>query len=88
MSAHHTPCTQIDAISRSEFIARFGSPDLNGALCGYTRELDTITVLTLLCHARPRRVLEIGTALGHMTANFTRWTTMMPTSSRSISSAG
>ena len=31
-------------------------------------------MLTLLCHARPRRVLEIGTALGHMTANLTRWT--------------
>jgi glycosyltransferase involved in cell wall biosynthesis len=28
----------------------------------------------LLQYARPRRVLEIGTALGHMTANFTRWT--------------
>ena len=31
-------------------------------------------VLTLLQHARPRAVLEIGTALGHMTANLTRWT--------------
>ena len=25
-------------------------------------------------HANPRRVLEVGTALGHMTANLTRWT--------------
>ena len=49
-------------------------PDLYGALCGYTREDDTRAVLTLLVHARPRRVLEIGTALGHMTANLTRWT--------------
>jgi hypothetical protein len=31
-------------------------------------------VLTLLVHARPRRVLEVGTALGHMTANLTHWT--------------
>ena len=61
-------------MSRAEFAARFGSPDLAGALCGYTREADTRTVLTLLVHARPRRVLEIGTALGHMTANLTRWT--------------
>ena len=37
-------------------------------------QIDTHAVLTLLAHARPRRVLEIGTALGHMTANFTRWT--------------
>ena len=31
-------------------------------------------MLTLLSHARPRRVLEIGTGPGHMTANLTRWT--------------
>ncbi len=31
-------------------------------------------MLTLLCHARARRVLEVGTAAGHMAANFTRWT--------------
>ena len=31
-------------------------------------------MLTLLLHARPSRVLEIGTGLGHMTANLTRWT--------------
>ncbi len=31
-------------------------------------------MLTLLCHAVPKRVLEIGTALGHMTANLTGWT--------------
>ena len=42
--------------------------------CGYTRENDTRVVLTLLVHARPRRVLEIGTGLGHMAANLTRWT--------------
>jgi hypothetical protein len=64
--------TQILGMSRVEFSARFGRPDLNGALCGYTREDDTRAVLTLLCHAAPRRILEIGTALGHMTANLTR----------------
>ena len=41
---------------------------------GYTREDDTRAVLTRLVHVRPRRVLEVGTALGHMTANLTRWT--------------
>ena len=65
---------RILTMSRAEFDARFGTPSLGGALCGYTREADTRTVLTLLVHARPRRVLEVGTALGHMTANLTRWT--------------
>src|SRR5262245_41807913 len=60
--------------SRAEFASRFGSPDVTNALCGYTREADTQAVLALLVHARPRRVLEVGTALGHMTANLTRWT--------------
>jgi len=61
-------------MSRAEFTGRFGSPDVTGALCGYTLEADTHAVRTLLGNARPRRVLEVGTALGHMTANFTRWT--------------
>jgi len=56
-------------MSRAEFAGRFGSPDVTGALSGYTLEADTHAVLTLLAYARPRRVLEVGTALGHMTAN-------------------
>jgi glycosyltransferase involved in cell wall biosynthesis len=66
--------TQIVSMSRGDFVATFGAPDVNGAICGYTRQDDTRVVLTLLVHASPKRVLEIGTALGHMTANFTRWT--------------
>jgi hypothetical protein len=61
-------------MTRGEFAAMFGEPDVNGAICGYTRAEDTRAVLTLLVHARPNRVLEIGTSLGHMTANLTRWT--------------
>ena len=61
-------------MSRTAFAERFGRPDVRGALCGYIREDGTRAVLTLLLHARPNRVLEIGTALGHMTANLTRWT--------------
>jgi hypothetical protein len=68
------PATAIRSLSRAEFAARFGNPQIRGALCGYTREADTRAVLTLLIHARPRRVLEVGTALGHMTANLTCWT--------------
>ncbi len=66
--------TRIGTMNRAEFAERFGCPDVCEALCGYTREDDTRAVLTLLVHARPRRVLEVGTALGHMTANLTRWT--------------
>src|SRR5271166_1941027 len=65
---------RIVSMSRAEFAERFGCPDVRGALCGYTREDDTRVVLTLLLHARPQNVLEIGTGLGHMTANLTRWT--------------
>jgi predicted O-methyltransferase YrrM len=64
---------QVATISQVEFAERFGCPDVRGALCGYTRELDTRLVLTLLVQANPRRVLEIGTAFGHMTANLCRW---------------
>jgi hypothetical protein len=69
-----TSSARILTMSRAEFDAGFGKPNLAGGLCGYTREADTRTVLTLLVYARPWRVLEIGTALGHMTANLTRWT--------------
>ena len=62
------------SMGRAEFAGRFGSPDVSRALCGYTRAADTHAVLTLLAHAQPRRVLEVGTAFGHMTANLTEWT--------------
>ena len=74
MSTRQPPPTQLLTMPRSEFAGRFGSAAFTGAVCGYTREADTHAVLTLLNYARPRRVLEIGTAMGHMTANFTRWT--------------
>src|SRR5262249_29865785 len=73
-SSHPPSPPRILAMSRPGFAGRFGSPDVTRALCGYTLEGDTRAVLTLLEYARPRRVLEVGTALGHMTANFTRWT--------------
>jgi hypothetical protein len=53
---------------------RFGNPDLSGALYNDTREADARTVLTLLTHARPRRMLEVGTAPGHMRAYLARST--------------
>jgi glycosyltransferase involved in cell wall biosynthesis len=71
--SEETP-TVVLSMGRVEFAARFGSPDVSRALSGYTRAADTRAVLTLLAHARPRRVLEVGTALGHMTANLTEWT--------------
>ena len=74
MSILATTSARIVTISRAEFCWQFGSPNLVRGICGYTREEDTRAVLTLLCHAQPLRVLEIGTAFGHMTANLTRWT--------------
>jgi glycosyltransferase involved in cell wall biosynthesis/predicted O-methyltransferase YrrM len=65
--------TRIISLSRAEFVRRFGDLDTSRALCGYTPPGDTHAVLTLLAHARPARVLEIGTAYGDMTANLTEW---------------
>jgi glycosyltransferase involved in cell wall biosynthesis len=66
--------TTVLTMGQADFVARFGAPNVSRALCGYTRAVDTHAVLTLLAHAWPRRVLEVGTALGHMTANLTEWT--------------
>ncbi len=74
MSTQQPRPTPILTMSHPEFVSRFGSNAFTAAVCGYTREADTHAVLTILNYARPRRVLEIGTALGHMTANLTRWT--------------
>ena len=65
--------TRITTLSRPEFAGRYGNPDTARALCGYTPPEDTHAVLTLLAHARPLRILEIGTAFGHMTANLAEW---------------
>jgi Methyltransferase domain/Glycosyl transferase family 2 len=65
--------TRIVSLSRLDFSRRYGDPDTTRALCGYTPPGDTHAVLTLLAYARPLRILEIGTALGHMTANLTEW---------------
>jgi tetratricopeptide (TPR) repeat protein/predicted O-methyltransferase YrrM len=56
------------------FHHRFGAPDTARAIHRFTPPIDTHVVLALLAHASPRRVLEVGTAGGHMTANLTEWT--------------
>lgn len=68
------PRTRFVDLSRQAFAARFGDPDTRAALSGFTPPHDTHAVLTLVAHLRPRRVLEIGTAAGHMTANLTAFT--------------
>jgi GT2 family glycosyltransferase/glycosyltransferase involved in cell wall biosynthesis/tetratricopeptide (TPR) repeat protein len=60
-------------LSAADFAARFGSPDTRRALSAFTPPADTHAVLALLAWAGGRRVLEIGTAAGHMTANLTEW---------------
>jgi glycosyltransferase involved in cell wall biosynthesis/tetratricopeptide (TPR) repeat protein len=65
---------RFQALSWEEFHSDFGMADTVRAIHSYTSPGDTHAVLTLLCHVRARRVLEVGTAGGHMTANFTEWT--------------
>src|SRR5439155_18418887 len=65
---------RVEVLSLDEFHGRFGNPDTSRAIHSFTPPGDTHLVLTLLAHARARRVLEVGTAGGHMTANLTEWT--------------
>jgi predicted O-methyltransferase YrrM len=74
MTAPAVPSARIPTLSQAEFDARFDAPGLNGTRCGCTHKVDTRTVIVLLAHARPWRVLEVGKALGHLTANLTRLT--------------
>jgi glycosyltransferase involved in cell wall biosynthesis len=60
-------------VSLAEFRRRYGLVDTQRALTGFTNALDTNVVLTLLAHSRAQRILEIGTAAGHMTANLAEW---------------
>jgi glycosyltransferase involved in cell wall biosynthesis/tetratricopeptide (TPR) repeat protein/predicted O-methyltransferase YrrM len=63
----------VRALPRADFHQRFGNPDTARAVHAFTPPQDTHVVLTLLAQARPRRILEVGTAAGHMTANLTEW---------------
>ena len=65
--------TTILRLDPPEFARRVGDPDTSLALHGYTVAGDTHAVLTLLSRAKALRVLEVGTAFGHMTANLTEW---------------
>ncbi|MCE9562617.1 MAG: glycosyltransferase, partial [Planctomycetes bacterium] len=71
---HPVQKTRFVTLSRDEFTTRFGTIDASRALSGFTPPQDTVAVLTLVTRERPRRVLEIGTALGQMTANLTAFT--------------
>jgi glycosyltransferase involved in cell wall biosynthesis len=68
------PGTRFVDLPAGAFAARFGAPDVSAALSGFTPPADTAAVLTLVARLRPRRVLEIGTAAGHMTANLSAFT--------------
>jgi glycosyltransferase involved in cell wall biosynthesis/tetratricopeptide (TPR) repeat protein len=77
--APHAPPTpaasssRFHSLSPDAFTTRFGRLDTARALCSYTPPQDTHAVLTLLAHTQARRILEIGTAFGHMTANLSEW---------------
>ncbi len=61
------------ALSPEEFERFFSTVDTSAAIYGFTLEADTHAILMLLVHCQAKRILEIGTAAGHMTANFTQW---------------
>jgi glycosyltransferase involved in cell wall biosynthesis/tetratricopeptide (TPR) repeat protein/predicted O-methyltransferase YrrM len=71
---HPKPQSRFVELSREAFTSRFGSVDTSRSLAGFTPPHDTAAVLSLVAYQRPRRVLEIGTAAGHMTANLTAFT--------------
>jgi glycosyltransferase involved in cell wall biosynthesis/tetratricopeptide (TPR) repeat protein/predicted O-methyltransferase YrrM len=68
------PHARVVELTPEAFAARFGTPDTTAALGAFTPPRDVHVVLALLTHTRPRRVLEIGTATGQMTANLTHFT--------------
>lgn len=73
LAATSAAMTRIVPLDAAEFANRFGTIDTSRALLGYTLAEDTHAVLTLLASSRACRILEVGTALGHMTANLAEW---------------
>jgi hypothetical protein len=63
----------VQCITIDDFRRCYGSPDTSRAVHSFTNPTDTQIVLALLAHSKARRIIEIGTALGHMTANLTEW---------------
>src|SRR5438876_10825283 len=64
---------KLHTIDRDEFHRTHGRLDTGRAIHGFTLHDDTNVILTLLAHRKPERILKIGTAAGHMTANFSEW---------------
>jgi tetratricopeptide (TPR) repeat protein/predicted O-methyltransferase YrrM len=64
---------KLHTIDRDEFHRTYGRLDTRRAIYGFTLQDDTNVILTLLAYQKPERILEIGTAAGHMTANFSEW---------------
>ncbi|MBI5155801.1 ATP-binding cassette domain-containing protein [Candidatus Peregrinibacteria bacterium] len=62
-----------EVVSVPDFHRTYGMFNFSEAIHGLTPANDTQVILTLLMHTRPQRILEIGTATGHMTANLTQW---------------
>jgi glycosyltransferase involved in cell wall biosynthesis len=67
------PAPNFRTLGVDTFRRRFGLLDTSRALSGALPPADTNVILTLLSHTRPRRVLEVGTDLGPMTANLAEW---------------
>jgi glycosyltransferase involved in cell wall biosynthesis/Flp pilus assembly protein TadD len=67
------PAREFPQLGLEQFHRIFGAVDTARAICAFTVPRDAHVVLTLLSHAGARRILEVGTAAGHMTANLTEW---------------
>jgi glycosyltransferase involved in cell wall biosynthesis/tetratricopeptide (TPR) repeat protein/predicted O-methyltransferase YrrM len=70
---HTASPKHLHTISPEDFRRRFGTLDTRRAIGVFTGPVDTGIVLTLLVQSHAKRILEIGTAAGHMTANLTEW---------------
>ena len=51
MSSQPSSSSRVLVMEKVEFARRLGQFDFTGAVCGYTPEVDTHAVLTLLAHA-------------------------------------
>jgi glycosyltransferase involved in cell wall biosynthesis/tetratricopeptide (TPR) repeat protein len=63
----------VRTLTMDDFHRAFAAVDTRRAICQFTPLMDAHVVLTILGRAQAKRILEIGTAQGYMTANFTEW---------------
>jgi glycosyltransferase involved in cell wall biosynthesis/tetratricopeptide (TPR) repeat protein len=63
----------VRTLTMDDFHRAFAAVDTRRAICQFTPLVDAHVILTILGRAQAKRILEIGTAQGYMTANITEW---------------